>query len=147
MLTISNFQQKATRMSHHVLINIVVVVFSKSRNEVTIDFLPKHHCLFDRNAIVYLTGATVWQHYDDGQMTSHIKRNWKPGIEVDWRGPHGLFLHQTNKVASFNKSTVLMNHAQRLAYRQTLGVRSPLDTLWSWYFLSRTQGVLHHNFY
>ncbi|XP_067940453.1 NADH-cytochrome b5 reductase-like [Watersipora subatra] len=39
--------------------------------------------------------------YDHGTMTSHIKRKWKLGDEMDWRGPHGLFQHQCNQYMKY----------------------------------------------
>jgi len=38
------------------------------------------------------------QHYINGCITSHIKTKWQVGDEVEWRGPHGMFLHSPNKV-------------------------------------------------
>ena len=48
-----------------------------------------------------LTFKIMIKHYDSGLLTSHIGEKWTEGSEVEWRGPLGSFIHQSNKYMKY----------------------------------------------
>lgn len=41
-------------------------------------------------------------------MSKQIRLKWRPGYHAEWRGPHGLFVHEANKVCFDHTYLVLI---------------------------------------